>query len=900
MTDVIQPSLTSGEITPDLYGRTDMDVFYTGVAQAKNCFVDYHGGLKRRPGMEVIDNINASSRLVPFSFSSNQTYMLVFYAGGIQIVKDGAFLYDGGSRVTVATSYTSAQVAVLTYTQSADVLTIFNSDHPINELRRYAENDWQLVEVETDNGPFERVNTDKEITIYASAEEGTVTLTASSSVFNANHVGKQIKLEQSSSGEITSWTQRSDTSVGDRTYYNGNYYICTKAVVYDGNAAQTGDTPPVHEDGEYWDGPNKNIADDNRNRIIGVRWKYMHNGEGYATIQSVESGTSCTAIVTKRIPDSCVGGNISDLTWTFVDQIDERSFTLSPLPTTTFADDISVTIDGISIPPKYSVFDAGFTVNLEAGTIKLTQDPSADGVTPVDVVVEQAETVRETYKWSFAAWRDDSGYPRCGTYYSQRLCMASTNDLPQTLWASVTDSFNNFRVSKIVLADDSLRFDVNSIQVNEILHMLPLSSLLMFTRGGVQSINQSSNDVLSAEEPPAVRMQSYHGCADLKPLIVGATGIYVQTGQQRVRDIGFDFSADAFIGTDLTVRAGHLFEDRQIVSWCFAEHPHNTVYVAFDDGKFAIFTYLKDQKIWGWTSAETDGSVTQFETVLENNRSVVYAAVTRQNGTYLERIGEANEKDQQLQFFVDSGLTYNGKSASSGTVTVTGTSYESSDTVTVSSSAGIFNVADIGKAVRIYTGDDDFVDLTILTFGSASSVTARCDGFVPADYRAVALSEFAITATTLSGLEHLNGQAVSVLADGSYYSDLAVSGGSLSLGFQAAIVTVGLPYETLIKTLDADYANAPGTYKNKRKIVPKIGVITNNTSTIKVSTNGVMYYEYEARDASNVTALPNRSNDVIEVNVDAEWSKNGAIYIKQDLPINIEVLAIIPTIELGG
>ena len=125
-----------------------------------------------------------------------QTYALEFGDRYIRVFKDGGqVLYaDGehkGEVFELATPYAESELFKLKFTQSADVMTIVHTDHPPMELQRYDHDDWRLAEVETKNGPFEDINTDKAIKVYASASTGTVTLTATHNIFGSEQVGKQ-------------------------------------------------------------------------------------------------------------------------------------------------------------------------------------------------------------------------------------------------------------------------------------------------------------------------------------------------------------------------------------------------------------------------------------------------------------------------------------------------------------------------------------------------------------------------------------------------------------------------------------------------------------------------------------------------------------------------------------
>ena len=80
-----QASFSIGEIDPLLQGRLDLQQYYTSVAEAKNVIFEPQGGFSRRPGLKFLlditgDGANNSHHLVPFEFSSTQSFMIVMSA----------------------------------------------------------------------------------------------------------------------------------------------------------------------------------------------------------------------------------------------------------------------------------------------------------------------------------------------------------------------------------------------------------------------------------------------------------------------------------------------------------------------------------------------------------------------------------------------------------------------------------------------------------------------------------------------------------------------------------------------------------------------------------------------------------------------------------------------------
>jgi len=84
-------SFTAGELSPRLEGRTDLDKYSTGCRQLKNFLVHPHGGASRRPGTEFVLSplSNSQARIVPFEYSAEDTYALVFENNFFSVIRNG-------------------------------------------------------------------------------------------------------------------------------------------------------------------------------------------------------------------------------------------------------------------------------------------------------------------------------------------------------------------------------------------------------------------------------------------------------------------------------------------------------------------------------------------------------------------------------------------------------------------------------------------------------------------------------------------------------------------------------------------------------------------------------------------------------------------------------------------
>lgn len=150
-----QRSFTGGELSPALYSRNDLAKYAIGLKTLKNGFVRAEGCISNRSGLELICEVKDSDskvRLIPFSFNTEQTYIIEMGEKYARFVKDGAQIVyvDGenkGNPVEITTLYNQDDLFNIKYAQNADVLTLCHNGYAPQELSRLSHYDWQLKDV---------------------------------------------------------------------------------------------------------------------------------------------------------------------------------------------------------------------------------------------------------------------------------------------------------------------------------------------------------------------------------------------------------------------------------------------------------------------------------------------------------------------------------------------------------------------------------------------------------------------------------------------------------------------------------------------------------------------------------------------------------------------------------
>lgn len=194
----VQTNFTAGEISPRLYGRTDIDRYHNGAAILENVVIYVHGGVARRPGLAYLARAKHDDKravLIPYVFSESQAYMLEVGDAYVRVfTSDGQQVKVASVPFEVQTSYAEADLPELDYCQSADTMFLTHGNYVTSRLRRYGDAAWVFDPVPWIVEPFDEVGTNPELTLAidnAAAGAGR-SFTASAAVFLAADVGRQI------------------------------------------------------------------------------------------------------------------------------------------------------------------------------------------------------------------------------------------------------------------------------------------------------------------------------------------------------------------------------------------------------------------------------------------------------------------------------------------------------------------------------------------------------------------------------------------------------------------------------------------------------------------------------------------------------------------------------------
>lgn len=935
----LKSSFAGGELSPSMYGRTDIAKYDSGAAVLRNFFVLRYGGAANRPGFKFIAQTynNKKAVLIPFMYSTDQNYIVEITAGRCQFYTDGGIVVkEDGTPYSIENFFTDKDLedaAKIKYTQSADVLFIVHPAHAPMTLTRYGSLDWRFEAMDITGGPFDASNFNSAYIVTKTQQwttPGTYTVHIPAGIDSieykiagaggggggGNHMshGPYLYGGNGGSGELLTGkmtvTSNSDYQVivgaggagGVGVKYSdsqtsgksGGNSSFGNISARGGGGGYRATTPSYSSSEGEWiggsDGANGTSYGAGGAGGNGTNWgggTAGSGGNGWVEIlYSASIGDNTT------VKASDVYG---DITLTASDDIfaksDEGSlFALTHFLETDYKKGTPSSTGGnlqVSVLPKSNVYvesfgfwDGNFSlekydpvslqwvnVRTQSGNrsqnYSLTEENTSESIASYRVtstefntgvwsgenekqrgyitiqsiggdytgyvliteyvsptvvkgtVKKQLASTDETRDFAFAAWNGEKGYPSATGFYEDRLVFAGSKGFPQTFWTSKTGDYYNFGTSIPSADDDGITATLNGGQMNGIKAIIAFGEMLLLTAGGEFKVSGGGKAITGSNV--LSQPQEYRGVSDVNPVTIGSRIIYVQHQGNIIRDLAYSYDVDKYTGDDLNLLASHLFEGHKIISMTYQQIPNSIVWCVRDDGLLLGLTYIKEQDIYAWHQHTTAGG--KFVSVCNIGGSTedkLYAVIER-GGQYYVEIMESRDKSTNVedQFFVDSGITYEGE---------------------------------------------------------------------PTD--------------EISGLEHLEGYTVAILADGNVLPQQTVENGKVLLGNKYKKVHVGLPIDAEIKTLPIDFTAQDGTYLSRKKRIATVTLLLKDSrgGLFGMKENELDEFKWRSNEAYGEPIGLQTGKFKVTIK-SATYDETQQIIIKQPDPLPMTVLSLIPEIE---
>lgn len=972
----IQPSFSSGELSPRLSARLDFNKYGFGLETCENLLPLVEGGLMRRSGSRYVAELKDSSvkgRLKRFRFSTTQAYIL-------EMGEQSMRFHRHQGQITVA----NTNASVTNGTFDSNITGWDNRSTGAGSIR-YAISPDIPNSLELDPGGTGASD-------IGWAEQDIVTAnTGQEHVIKFRVRGRRLATLQfqvgstSSGSEILSPVER---GVGYHcvafTPTSSPFYIQFRMLGEDHGNTHMGvddisiiDGAPLEIDTPW---PESALFDVEGPQSADVL--YLFHGS-YETHKLERFGNTTWSL--------------SRVDWFDGPYLDKNttSTTLSPSAINGLLSITASSVNGINGGAGFLSTDVGRSIRIsnpatgeEWGFAHITE---VNSTTSVDAIVgaDFAQASVASTEWQLGAWSATTGYPQVATFFEQRLYVANTSNQPQTFWGSQTADFESFRPDDItgtVEADDALNFDLRADDVNAIRWMSSGDDALVIGTEGGEWIPTSSGIVLTPLDI-TVRRQTTYGSANIQPVRIGGAVLFVQSALRKIREFAFSFDASStsvsrYSAADITRLAEHITKGG-VVEMDYAEERESILYMARNDGQLVSLTYRREEDAIGLGRQMLGGA---FDTSISKvwnvdvSGSIVDQTEVANSGTNnwslfptLQSVG-----DYALFGFTEpfTRIVFDYASGSAGVGGEVeweywdGNSWESLPNVTDNTAGFTASVADnisvtwdeptnwqqtifnsgqslyyirarittnytirpildqgrvsapmgIVESVAVIPGDDgagqlqdstDRDEVWIIVKRTINGATKRYVEFFEYDfetgddpgdayYSDSLITYNGVATTTITGLDHLEGETVKILADGAIVPEKTVSSGQITLDNSASKVHIGLAYKHKLKTLKVKAGNPVGTPIGRPKRIYGLTFVLLNSHTFKYGPSPADLIDVDFRQVSHFTGTPVppfTGEHFAEFNGD--WGTDPRICVESDEPVPFTLLALVPETDLN-
>ena len=893
----------TGEISPKLEGRIDLQKYNEAVQTLNNMLVFPSGGVTRRPGSFFAGRSKDGGkiRLINFEVSDEQAYVLEFGANYIRFYKDGGILTEATTNITGITQANPAVVTAASHGLNNGDRVFIKSVAGMVEVNNL---EFTVANKTTNTFELSGINSSA-FTAYSSG--GTVgkivevtTTYSVTDIFEINHAQsadvlflahkdhEPAKLTRTTATSFTltdidfidgPWLDENDTTTtlyasaatgagititasaslfasndvgryirfreileiehdewAASTSYANNVTVRFNGHVYKqvtGSTQTSGNTPPVHLTGTETYGS--------------INWEYLHDEHGHVKIVGFTSATVVTADVhedqygNSRLPDSAVGSS-------------------------------------------------------------------------------NANT-----RWSLGAFGGSEGFPKAVGFYEQRLYFAGTTGQPQTIFGSLSADFENMTPGTI--DDSAVNFTIASDRVNVIKHLLPARFLQVLTTSAEFTLSGGTGSTPVTPTNVNVLRETTFGSSDVRPVRAGNSTILIQKGQEKVKEITFDLDTDGLLGIDLTILADHIPRGG-LTDMVWQQEPELILWFVHNDGRLVGLTYDRANAAIGWHD-HTVGGVSAHATITVTDYANIETGTTltftKSDGTTVTFTSEAlgssapasslgfrpntdnNTTADNIFTAVNAHDDFTVENPAANVITIKESaptaggllSIKSSDTTRLATTNQ--KAAIVESITSIPSGSEDQVYVSVKREIDGSTVR-HVEFLKPIEFGTDVTDAFFLDSgltydstatTTITGLNHLEGEIVSVLADGSSHPDKTVSGGSITLDRSASKVHVGFGYRSTVETLRIEAGADDGIAQGKIKRIHGVTVRFFNTVGAEMGPDTSNLDRLPFRDSSMAMdeAVPLFNGDK-EISFPAGYENDARVVVRQSQPLPMTVLAI--------
>lgn len=874
-----QRAFNGGEVSPSMFARIDDGKYQTGMALCKNFLIEPQGPIVMRPGFKYVNHTKHAgkkARLIPFNFSISQTMVLELGERYVRFYTQGqTVLGNNGQPYEIETPYIEADLFDIHYVQSADVMTLVHPNYPPKELRRYGATDWRLVDIK-----------------FGSSLPAPTGLSA---------------------------TQTINKNVTNPTDYKRTYAVT--ALLADGTEESVRSSPVTIDCNPYGDGSYNTIR---WNAVAGAGLYRVYRDQG--GVWAYVGQTDTTQIIDENItPDASITPpHYDDAFYSSkgITSVRVNNGGSGYEPTKYITDFVNVC--EYDWGEGYKQQSTGLPVNIQSKA-NLTweiEDPNGHG-SGADIRLITGETYAATggpasggrtacvtgieirsrgigYDNPKLVIKCHNRHWQLATLY--RFPLTTSHDVPKIV---VTDS-TGYGADLVPVIENGRVVSV-TIRSGGQNYSSPNLSVVSSTGGGA---SLSANVGQAPDYPGAVsyfEQRRWFGGTQNRPNNLWAT----RPGTEADMSFSLPSQSDDRIAVRVAAREAnrilHIVPLAQLMLMTGAAEwrvsPLNS------DAITPESMSVRPQSYVGASNVQP----------LVVGSSMIYGAG---RGGHLRELGYNYEAGGYISGDVClraphlfDNLTIVDLAYSKAPSPVVWAVSSSGKMVAMAyvpeQQVGGFSTIEtkgsIESACVVAEGDEDIVYVEVMRTvnGQAVRFVERMNERQYTDLKECVYVDCAGTyrgeaKKEITGLTWLEGETVSILADGAVEPQQVVKDGKITLTYPAEIVHVGLPFTADMKTLPVAMALQDGSYgSGHKKNVREVFFRVVNSSGTQAGPSFDKLSEYPSRSTEFAGNVPEPITDEIGFQIQPQWSQSGQVCVRQKYPLPLRIVSMTTVLELS-
>jgi hypothetical protein len=908
----------AGEFAPITEGRTDLSRYGFACRILENFIPRVVGPASRRPGTSFIASTRFPARdslLVRFEYSTEQAYVLEFGHLYVRFYRNDGPLLEASKPITGASQSNPVTLTIVNHGyadgEDIEVAGIAGMTQLNGRRFRVAYVNANVVELNDQHGSPVNGSSYGAYTAGGTAARVYTLLTT----YQEDDLS-QLKFAQSADILYIAHTEYVPRKL---QRYGATNWVLSQIDFQDGpylpvNNAQTTLTPSAAS------GAGITISSAQSVAITGA----ANNGAGAIRITSANHGwkTGDKIDIT-----GVVGTTEANATWT-VSRVNANTYDLNG---SVFAN--AYVSGGAAKPHIFEPTDLGRLVRIQHastwGYAKITAYTSAVSVT-ADVLSNFGGTTASS-SWRLGLYSQGGGYPSCVTFYEGRLFWGGCPLTPTRVDGSMSSNYETFSPSStaaVVADDNAVAYPLDSGDVNNVLWMKDdEKGLLVGTKGGEWVVRANTlNGALTPTNVKATRATTYGSYEGSQPVRTGKDVIFVQRKRRKIRNLSYTYEIDGFNAGDLSILSGHIgrLEFGQLA---FQSEPEGWVWMTRGDGQLPVLTYDRDEQKIGWSRQILGGYqdaarrrppiVRSVSAIPDPNdaRDEVWLIVQRMINGRVERYVELfapeweNSDDQEQAFYVDSGLIFDGRQAQT-LQPGAGATTKGTTGVVFTAGGDVFKPSDVGREISMRWFDYAALDpedpavqgawisakARITAFASATQVMATVLAAWPS-LDLVPANGWRLSASALSNLWHLEGETITVNAEGATHPDVKVVNGRAPLTRAVGYAVAGLKYHSRLQTMRIEAGATDGAAQGKVKRINEVTfrVLQSLGGEAGPDFTSMVPLKYRTTTIPMGEAPPIGDDDC-RVLWEKGYETKGRIALRQSAPFPMTVIAVLPQV----